>query len=176
MKRKCGMLFVTLGSMLMAAATRSAATDAPPWMHTAANSALSVYDAKTSAVLLYSEDVTTIMPDGKIKGIERRVYKILRPEGREFATAHAYIGHDTHIGSMHGWCIPKAGKDYEVKDKDAVETSMGGSGELITDLKVRVLPIPAAEPGNVVGYEIQYDGRPYVLDDEWQFQRSIPVK
>jgi transglutaminase-like putative cysteine protease len=30
--------------------------------------------------------------------------------------------------------------------------------------------------GNVVGYEIQYDSRPYVLDDEWGFPTEIPVK
>jgi len=136
---------------------------------------LPTYDAKTNAVLLYSEDVTTVMPDGKMKGIERRVYKILRPEGRDYAVAHAYVGHDTRVGSMRGWCIPKSGKDYEVKDKDAIERSVG-AGELVTDLKMRILPIPAGDPGNVVGYEIQYDARPYVLEDYWQFQREIPVR
>jgi hypothetical protein len=134
------------------------------------------YDAKTDAVLLYSEDVTTVMPDGRMKGIERRVYKILRPEGREYAVAHAYVGQDTRVGSMRGWCIPKSGKDYEVKDKDAVERTVGSAGELVSDLKLRSLAIPAGEPGNVVGYEIQYDSRPFVLEDYWQFQREIPVK
>jgi len=153
-----------------------ASADAPAWMHAAANAPLPTYDAKTDAVLVYSEDVTTVSPDGKIKGIERRAYKILRPEGREYASAHAYVGRDAHVGSMKGWCIPKQGKDYEVKDKDAIERSVDASWEMVSDLKVRILAIPAGEPGNVVGYEIQYDGRPYVLDDEWNFQRSIPVK
>jgi hypothetical protein len=168
-----------LGAAFLAAAgcfASTAVADAPAWMHAAANAALPTYDAKTVAVLVYSEDVTTVMPDGKIKGIERRAYRILRPEGREYATAYAYLNHDTRVGSMKGWCIPKEGKDYEVKDKDAIEKGAGESFELITDWRVRVLPIPAGDPGNVVGYEIQYDGRPYVLDDEWEFQRSIPVK
>jgi len=146
-------------------------------MHAAAGVSLPPYDPKTNAVLIYSEDVTTVMPDGRMKGIERRAYKILRPEGREYAMAHAYIGHDTKIGAMRAWCIPQQGKDYEVKDKDAIDRSLSLSGgDLITDLKIRLLMIPAGEPGNVVGYEIQYDGRPYVLDDEWEFQREIPVK
>src|SRR5882724_10796361 len=88
----------------------------------------------------------TVSPDGKMKGIERRVYKILRPEGREYAVAYAYIGSDTHVGSMRGWCIPKEGKDYEVKDRDAIERTVGGAGELVTDLKLRSLAIPAGEP------------------------------
>ena len=151
--------------------------DAPAWMHMAASAPLPTYDAKTNAVLIYSEDVTTVMADGKMKGIERRAYKILRPEGREYAVAEAYIGHDARIGSMKAWCIPLQGKDYEVKDKDAVDRSLGlMGGDLITDLKIRTLKIPAGDVGNVVGYEIQYDSRPYVLDDEWGFQREIPVK
>jgi Domain of Unknown Function with PDB structure (DUF3857)/Transglutaminase-like superfamily len=176
MKRKIAVRFVTFLGVAVIVATAAAAADAPGWMHAAANAQISTYDAKTNAVLLYSEDVTTVMPDGKMKGIERRVYKILRPEGRGYAEVRAYVWRDSHIGSMRGWCIPKSGKDYEVKDKDAVERSVESAGELVTDLKVRSLPIPAGDPGNVVGYEIQYDARPFVLEDYWQFQREIPVK
>ena len=155
----------------------SARCDAPAWMHAAASASLPTYDTKTNAALIYAEDITTVLPDGKMKGIERRAYKILRPEGREYAWARAYIGHDTRIGSMRAWCIPKQGKDYEVKDKDAIDRSLGlAGGELITDLKIRMLQIPAGDPGNIVGYEIQYDARPYVLEDQWDFQREIPVK
>jgi len=155
----------------------SVRADAPAWMHAAASAPLPTYDARTNAVLLYSEEVTTVLPDGKMKSVERRAYKILRPEGREYAVAEAYIGHDTRIGSMKAWCIPQQGKDYEVKDKEAVDRSLGLSGgDLITDLKIRTLKIPAGDVGNVVGYEIQYEGKPYVLDDEWEFQREIPVK
>ena len=161
---------------LLADVRQAMAADAPAWMHAAANAPLLSYDAKTDAVLLYSEDITTVQPDGKMKGIERRVYRILRSEGREYAAAHAYLRRDTRIGKMRGWCIPKSGKDYEVNDKDAIERAVEGAGELVTDLKVRILQIPAGDPGNVVGYEIQYDDRPYVLDDQWQFQRSVPVK
>lgn len=153
------------------------AADAPAWMHAAASASLPVYDEKTNAVLVYSEDVTTVMPDGKTKAIERRAYKILRPEGREYGAAHAFVGGDTKLGSMRAWCIPKQGKDYEVKDKDAIERSLGiQGGELISDLKVRTLEIPAAEAGNVVGYEIEYQSRPYVLEDWWWIQRDIPVR
>jgi Domain of Unknown Function with PDB structure (DUF3857)/Transglutaminase-like superfamily len=176
MKPETAVRFLTLLGVAVVVATAAAAADAPGWMHAAANAQIPSYDAKTNAVLLYSEDVTTVMPDGKMKGIERRVYKILRPEGREYAEVRAYVGRDSRIGSMRGWCIPKSGKDYEVKDKDVVEKTVEGAGELVTDLKVRSLPIPAGDPGNVVGYEIQYDSRPFVLEDYWLFQREIPVK
>jgi hypothetical protein len=151
--------------------------DAPAWMHAAANVSLPTYDEKTDAVLVYAEDITTVMADGRTKGIERRAYKILRPDGRRYAVAEAYVEHDTKVGAMRAWCIPRQGKDYEVKDKDAVEKSPAFlEGDEISDLKARILQIPAGDVGNVVGYEIQYDARPFVLDDQWEFQREIPVK
>jgi hypothetical protein len=154
------------------------AADAPAWMHAAASAPPGHYDEKTKAVLLYAEDVTTVGSDGKIKGVERRAYRILRPEGRVYAKAEAFVGGDTKVGSMRAWCIPAQGKDFEVKDKDAaVDRSLGiENGILVSDFKVRTLQIPAGDPGNVVGYEIQYDSRPFVLEDGWDFQREIPVK
>lgn len=164
-------LGMTLGS------PNASAADAPAWMHAAANAPQGHYDEKIKAVLIYSEDITTVTSDGKIKGIERRAYKILRPEGRGYARAQAVVGGQDKLESMRAWCIPAQGKDFEVKDKDAVDRSLSfEGGELVSDLKMRTLEIPAGEPGNVVGYEIQYDSRPFVLEDGWHFQREIPVR
>lgn len=153
------------------------AGDAPAWMHAVANAPLPPHDEKTEAVLLYSEDVTTVQSDGKTKGLERRAYKILRPDGRGFGTVRAYISGATKIGAMRGWCIPAQGKDYEVKDKDAVESAALDveNGMLASDFREKTLKIPASEPGNIVGYEIVYQDRPYILQDHWVFQWTYPV-
>src|SRR6266699_5496918 len=92
MKRKLTTCFLVVCGRGLLTLRKCAEADAPVWMHVAANSPLPTYDSKTSAVLLYSEDVTTVSSDGKMKGIERRVYKILRPEGREYAVAYAMSG------------------------------------------------------------------------------------
>jgi hypothetical protein len=39
-----------------------------------------------------------------------------------------------------------------------------------------LIVIPASDPGNIVGYEIEEEEHPFVLQDIWQFQTSIPVK
>jgi hypothetical protein len=153
--------------------------DAPQWMHAVVNVALPEHDEKTNAVLLYSEDVLSIQSNGKIKKLERRVYKILRPDGRQYGTIRADFDAESKINYIHGWCIPSQGKDYEVKDKDAIETALLGvqNGELMTDLKSKFLTIPAADPGNVVGYEIEQELRPYVMQDFWSFQElGVPVR
>jgi hypothetical protein len=65
-----------------------------------------------------------------------------------------------------------------VKDKDVLETALFGvsNGELATDLRTKILKIPAADIGNIVGYEIEHEDRPYILQDEWGFQEEDPVR
>lgn len=153
------------------------AGDAPAWMHAAVNAALPPHDEKTDAVALYLEDITIVVSDSKIKTIERRAYKILRPGGREYGIAATYTDSNRKVTVMRAWCIPAQGKDYEVKDKEAMEGSVGvEDGELISDLKEKFLRIPAADPGNVVGYEIETEERPYILQDSWGFQGRAPVR
>ena len=69
-----------------------------------------------------------------------------------------YLNANRKITSLRGWCIPAEGKDYEVKDKEAMEMSppkIDGS-ELISDVKLKLLRIPASDPGNIVGYDTRW--------------------
>jgi transglutaminase-like putative cysteine protease len=155
---------------------RAWAGDAPRWMHSLVNAPLPTHDDKTDAVLLYSEYILTIQPNGKIKGLERGAYKILRVGGKKYGLVLADFDADTRVTAMHGWCIPAQGKDYEVKEKDAIEAALGvENGELVTDVRSKILQIPAADIGNIVGYEVEQELRPYVLQDDWVFQRPIPT-
>src|SRR5947208_2982334 len=83
-------LIVATSSLLLLSTPRSWA-DAPAWVHGAATAPLPEHDEKTDAVLLYAEDVTTVQPNGKIKTLRRRVYKILRPDGKWYGVARAYF-------------------------------------------------------------------------------------
>ncbi len=172
-------LAATLAFWALAVSPLARGGDAPQWMHALVNVSIPAHDEKTDAVLLYSEDVLMVQGNGKIKSTKRRVYKILRPDGRRFGTVRADFDSETKINSIHGWCIPAQGKDYEIKDKDAFETALYGvqDGELMSDLKTKLLTIPAADPGNIVGYEIDQEVRPYVLQDVWAFQEvNVPVR
>jgi Domain of Unknown Function with PDB structure (DUF3857)/Transglutaminase-like superfamily len=153
-------------------------SDAPQWMHAVANAPLPAYDDRTDAVLLYSETNVTVVSADKIKTVERRAYKILKPTGRERGIVSASLNANRKINSMHGWCIPAQGKDYEVKDKESVEVSAPNvpGAELISDVKVRMLQIPASNPGNVVGFEYEVEERPLVIQDIWDFQKIDPVR
>jgi hypothetical protein len=165
-----------IGIALFSSVPCAVAADAPAWMHAQVNAPLPAYDEKTDAVLLYSETDVTVASADKIKTTVREAYKILRPNGRRHGTVAVSFNPSRKIKSLHGWCIPAQGKDYEVKDKDAVDRSYGGGGELFDDVKFRVLTIPAPDPGNIVGYEYEVEERPFFLQDLWYFQERDPVR
>src|SRR6266567_7029835 len=171
---------VLLGAAcLLLGIPRCMAGDAPQWMHVLVNAPLPAHDEKTDAVLLYSETNVNVISADKIKTVVRRAYKILRPDGREYGTAFAsFRSPGQKISGMRGWCIPAQGKDYEVKDKEAMDVSVPGiqGSELIDDLRVKLLRIPAPDVGNIIGYEYELEEQPLVLQDDWNFQTQIPVR
>src|SRR5579864_4247300 len=88
--------------------------DAPQWMHALTSASLPSYDEKTDAVLLYSETGVTVQSVDKIKTRVREAYKIVRPEGRERGNVFVYFrSPGQKVTSLHGWCIPAQGKDFE---------------------------------------------------------------
>jgi hypothetical protein len=147
-------------------------------MHARVGSPLPAVDDRTDAVLLYSEMTINVQSAEKIKRTVREAYKILRPTGREYGYVVVPFNSHEKVTGLHGWCIPAQGKDYEVKDKDAVEAALPKveGSELISDVKAKILHIPAAEPGNIVGYEYEVEEQPMVLQDIWRFQGLAPVR
>ncbi len=156
-----------------------ASGDAPQWMHALVNAPLPAHDEKTDAVLLYAERNVTVLSTDKIRTQVRAAYKILRPGGREHGEVFvSFNAPGQKVTSLHGWCIPAQGKDYEVKDKDAIEVALPKieGSELVSDVKAKLLHIPASEPGNIIGYEYEIEEQPLVLQDSWEFQEESPAR
>jgi hypothetical protein len=151
--------------------------DAPAWMHALVGATLPSYDEKTDAVVLYSETNVTVLSADKIRTHVREAYKILRPAGREHGTVLVNFYPGRKITSLHAWCIPTQGKDYDVRDKDAVDVAAPAEGgELISDFRFRILHIPALDVGNIIGYEYEVEEQPFFLQDIWEFQKADPVR
>jgi len=136
------------------------------------------HDDETDAVVLYSETELTVQAPGKMKRVERRVYKILRSNGEAYGAVRVDFTPQSRVMSMHGWSIPAQGKDFEVKDRDVVETAVTNvdGGELISDLRRKFMRIPASVPGSIIGYEIEQEMQPYEMTDEWDIQDMVPVR
>ncbi len=157
---------------------QAALAAAPEWMRAQIGAAVPAHDEKTNAVVLYSETQLTVQAPGKMKRLDRRVYKILRPDGEAYGWVRAEYGSLSRITAIRGWSIPSQGKDYEVRERDVVETGITDvdGGELVSDVRRKSLLIPAAIPGNLVGYEIEEEVQPYTMTDEWDFQDTLPVR
>ncbi|MFZ0703324.1 MAG: DUF3857 domain-containing protein [Candidatus Acidiferrales bacterium] len=166
-------VFLLVAALATSPPARSA--NAPDWLAAAALQPIpSSLPKDAVAVVLYSEQQTTVKASGDIETRYREAYKILRPEGKDYGTVYIYFSRVTPITYLKAWSVPADGKVYKVKDHDSIETQMAG-GEFYDDLKMKALVIPAADPGNVVGYEYVQKGRPYIFQDVWDFQERIPV-
>src|SRR6267143_1189627 len=153
-----------------------ARADVPAWMRSVASNPLPKYSAETNAVLLYDETTIAVKDAGEVHSIHRRVYRILRPSGRDRGVFNVSFDKETKVISMRAWSLPaNGGKEFEVKEKDAVETQLT-EGDLYSDTRHRILRIPAADPGATVAYEYEQRERPYILQDIWWFQSADPVR
>ncbi len=148
--------------------------DSPEWLRAVARAPLPNYPAETKAVLLLDEQITTVKDTGEIRTTYRRAYKILRPEGRYVARVVVPFDTETKITFLKAWSLPAAGREYEVKEKDAIERAL--YDDLYSDNKDKLLEIPGADPGTVVGFEYEQKRRPSVLQDLWFFEDLLPVR
>ena len=165
--------FAVIVVLLFTAAESFAGT--PDWLKKAAQTPILAVADDTDAVVLLDERLTTVSPAGEIRTTYRKAYKILRPEGRSKGTLYVYFDSETQLTFLKAWSITAQNTEYEVKEGDAVETS-AYSEDLYGDTRYKVLQIPAALPGNVIGYEYQQRQRPLLYQAIWFFQDEIPVR
>jgi Domain of Unknown Function with PDB structure (DUF3857)/Transglutaminase-like superfamily len=156
----------------------SRAADAPAWMHALSSVPVPPHDDKADAVILYQESVLTVSPNGKIKRLDRQVFKILRPGGQARAKPRFYFDPKSPITNLHGWSIPPDGKDYEVKERDAIDSAVidVDGGELVSDVRMKVLTIPGAQVGSIIAYEVEQELKPEILADDWDVQDIVPIR
>src|SRR5262249_14416398 len=91
-----------------------------------------------------------------------------------YGVAHAWIDHDTKLRTLRGWSIDASGSEYEVRERDAIETTPTDF-ELYTDARLKGLSIPASNPGSGVAYEVEYTDVPYLPQTQWQFREDARV-
>ncbi|MDQ3283128.1 MAG: DUF3857 and transglutaminase domain-containing protein [Acidobacteriota bacterium] len=163
---------LTALALTLFAFASSALAGVPDWVRAAIPAQLPPADDARSIVLL-DDTALTVANEGTITSRHRRVVKILTPAGREDAYVAVWFDGDTKLRAMRGWSIDRAGQEYTVKEKDAVEAN-AGDYELFTDARMKVLRIPA-EVGSVVAFEYERNERPYLLQSAWHFQEDIPV-
>ena len=166
---------VVLLLLLMAQAVNSRAA-VPDWIRSLAQQPARNYADDVNAVVLLHETETTVKDSGETVTRERRVIKVLRPDGRSAAYQGVPFDEETRLNYFKGWSISGKGLEYEAKKDDVAEVAAGAGYEIYSDAKAKVMRIPGVDVGTVVGVEWEQKRHPYTFEDHWFFQRSQPVE
>jgi Domain of Unknown Function with PDB structure (DUF3857)/Transglutaminase-like superfamily len=148
----------------------------PDWLKELAKAPVpSPLPPKTHSIVLLDEVTVTVAASGEITETRRMAGRILDPDGRGLAVLAIPFDSETRVGSLHGWSIGPHGEEFSSSDRDTMEVG-AVDGELYADMKVKGLQMPVAQPGTVFAWEYERRERPQSLQDEWTFQRSVPVQ
>lgn len=162
-------------ALLFSSALPAHAVSPPDWLRAAAASATGTYEPKTEAVVLFDEVREVVDQHGGIKTYGRVAYKILNTDGRSYGTYALYFDSTRSVKRLHGWTIPKNGEAFERGDDKSIDFG-GSGGELYSDAGEKMLEMPAADPGSVVGFEYEEEESPEQVQLPWFFQNTIPVQ
>ena len=173
LKKGTSAIFVLALFSAWPAAARAASV--PDWLRSLAQQPARHYADDVNAVVLLDDTETTVHDNGEIVHRGRIAYRILRPEGKDYARYAVTYDSESKVNYLRGWAITAHGQEYEAKDRDVLETSVS-TYEVYSDVKAKVLKVPGAEIGTVVGFEFEQKARPYIFQDFWQFQSEIPME
>jgi len=151
------------------------AASTPDWLRAVAQQPQKHYADDVDAVVLLNERTITVKDNGEIVKRNRMAYRILRPAGRRVATEEVNFDNETKITYLKGWSITIKGQEYEAKEKDAFERS-SSTYEIFSDDKQKILAVPGADVGTVVGFEYEQKERPYLFQNMWPFQWGLPIE
>jgi hypothetical protein len=147
----------------------------PDWLRALADAPQKKYADDVNSVVLLDEGETTVRENGEIVTHGRTAYRILRPGGRDYARFELPFDSETKITYLRGWSITAKGLEYEAKERDAFERNIS-TYEVFSDAKEKILSLPGADVGTVVGFEFEQKRRPFLFDDVWFVQGLLPVE
>lgn len=168
-------LFSLLGVFVACGAAMASTPPFPDWVTQASAATLPDHSKDAKAIVLLEDRLITVQPDGRAVERRRDVVKILRPQGREYAKPMAWFSKDEKLLSFHIWSIGPDGHQYTMKDTEYQEIGAEGGGLLYEDERARVASPPGADPGGVVACEFERQIRPYMSEETWGFQQTIPL-
>jgi len=114
---------------------------------------------------------------GKFVETDRRAMRVLnRRAADRFLDAVGRENNDTKVTSIQTWAISPSGHVTSSGKKDVASAAVIGGYELYSDSRVKVVQIPGAEEGSLVGYEIVTRGRIPINGERFPLEGLTPVR
>jgi transglutaminase-like putative cysteine protease len=174
-------VLVTACALASAPTARANSDAAPAWLRQAASEKVPDYphraDDPPQVVLLLDEAQITAKDNGEIETRFRRAFRILRPEAQnnlEWSNIEVPFGKDQKVSDLRSWTITADGRELATSKNDVVQEGFLYDIEY-TDAQAQTLKFLEPRVGSVVGYEYVFKNRPFMFEDDWYFQDTVPV-
>jgi hypothetical protein len=148
---------------------------APDWAAEAAKTPTPASAKDSAAVILFDEYLITIDEQNHAVERERFAVRILKPQGR--GHAHCSIGYDVDekLNYFRSWTITADGHQLQAMEGDFTDHGAYSAPVLLFTERIRTVNPPAADPGAVVVCETEAHLRPYMFEENWEIQSTVPV-
>ena len=147
----------------------------PEWGMDAYKTRTPDYAKDAAAVVLFDEFVETVDAQGRAVERERRAKRVLKPQGRGEVTCSVDYSEDEKINYFRVWTIAADEKQYQAQDTDFIEEGDTGVPVMLSTNKVRIAHPPAVDVGATIICESEELLVPYIHENIWEIQHSIPV-
>src|ERR1700677_1329282 len=110
----------------------------PQWGMDAYKTHVPDYAKDAAAIILYDEFVETVDASGRAVERERRVKRVLKPQGRGEVTCSVGYSEDEKINYFRVWTIAADEKPYQAQDSDFIEQGDTGVPVMLSTNKLRI--------------------------------------
>jgi len=148
---------------------------APQWAVDAAKTPTPASAKDAPAVILFDEYLITVDDQNHAVERERIAVRILKPQGRSYT--HCSVGYDVDekLNYFRAWTFTPDSRQFQAMESDFVDHGAYSAPILQFTERIRTVNPPASDPGSVVVCETEQHLRPYMFEESWQIQSSIPI-
>ena len=148
---------------------------APQWALDAAKIPTPKTAGDAKAVILFDEYLITLDEQNHAVERERSAVRILKLQGREYAQCAVDYDVDAKLNYFRSWTLASDGKQFQAMESDFTDRGAYADAVMQFTERLRILKPPAGDPGSVVVCETEKHLRPYMNEEEWDIQGSIPI-
>jgi len=153
------------------------AASVPDWLATARQVDLAHFGDGSAAVIVAASTDFSVDATGKFQSTERRAIRVLNVKAAEpYLRAIGYENTDESVISIQAWTISSAGRVLESQKKDLITAAAYAQFELFSDARAKIVNIPGAEDGALVGYEVVRSGHLPLNGERFVLEDEIPVR